>query len=119
MWSDWPVLKCPRLAGFPVSTEARSVFEADFDVQQVPPSQWVQITRLPDSVMQPALSPDGRMLAFLRGSNTFIGEAELYVKLLPVKSGQGLGTRLDKAFELPLPKDSSLVKEVPQQQPQD
>lgn len=47
------------------------------------PSQWVQITRLPDSVMQPALSPDGRMLAFLRGSNTFIGEAELYVKLLP------------------------------------
>jgi serine/threonine protein kinase len=46
-------------------------------------SKWVQLTRLPDSVNQPALSPDGRMLAFLRGSNTFIGESELYAKLLP------------------------------------
>jgi serine/threonine protein kinase len=47
------------------------------------PSKWVQVTRLPDSVTQPALSPDGRMLAFLRGPNTFIGSAELYVKNLP------------------------------------
>jgi serine/threonine protein kinase len=46
-------------------------------------SKWVQLTRLPDSVNQPALSPDGRMLAFLRGSNTFVGESELYAKLLP------------------------------------
>jgi serine/threonine protein kinase len=28
--------------------------------------QWVQLTKLPDSVSQPALSPDGRMLAFIR-----------------------------------------------------
>src|SRR5579872_1190475 len=47
------------------------------------PAKWVQLTRLPDSVSQPALSPDGRMLAFLRGTNTFIGESELYVKMLP------------------------------------
>lgn len=47
------------------------------------PSRWVQITRLPDSVTQPAFSPDGRMLAFLRGANTFIGSADLYVKILP------------------------------------
>jgi serine/threonine protein kinase/Tol biopolymer transport system component len=46
-------------------------------------SRWMQITRLPDSVTQPALSADGKMLAFLRGTNTFIGESELYVKLLP------------------------------------
>jgi len=49
----------------------------------VPTTDWVQITNLPDSVSQPALSPDGRMLAFLRGTNTFAGESELYVKLLP------------------------------------
>jgi serine/threonine protein kinase len=46
-------------------------------------TDWVQITNLPDSVSQPALSPDGRMLAFLRGPNTFAGQSELYVKLLP------------------------------------
>jgi eukaryotic-like serine/threonine-protein kinase len=46
------------------------------------PSEWTQITRL-DSATQPALSPDGRMLAFLRGPSTFNGPAQLYVKLLP------------------------------------
>ena len=29
--------------------------------------QWVQLTKLPDSVSQPALSPDGRMMTFVRG----------------------------------------------------
>ena len=45
--------------------------------------QWVQLTRLPDSVSQPALSPDGRKLAFVRGPNTFAGAGEVYVKDLP------------------------------------
>jgi eukaryotic-like serine/threonine-protein kinase len=43
-------------------------------------SQWVQLTNLTDESVEPALSPDGRMLAFLRGSG---GSAQLYVKLLP------------------------------------
>ena len=43
---------------------------------------WVQLTNL-DSVAQPALSPDGRLLAFLRGSNTFVSPGQIYVKLLP------------------------------------
>jgi len=46
-------------------------------------SQWVQLTKLPDSVTQPALSPDGRMLAFIRGASTFFGPGQVYVKLLP------------------------------------
>jgi eukaryotic-like serine/threonine-protein kinase len=45
-------------------------------------ADWVQITNL-DSVTQPALSPDGRMLAFIRGADTFVGPGQLYVKLLP------------------------------------
>ena len=45
-------------------------------------SDWVQLTNL-DSVTQPALSPDGRMLAFIRGSNTFVSPGQLYLKLLP------------------------------------
>jgi eukaryotic-like serine/threonine-protein kinase len=46
-------------------------------------SQWVQLTQLPDSVSQPALSPDGRMLAFIRGYSTFVGPGQIYVKILP------------------------------------
>ena len=45
-------------------------------------SAWVQLTNL-DSVTQPALSPDGRMLAFIRGPSTFVSPGQLYVKLLP------------------------------------
>jgi serine/threonine protein kinase/Tol biopolymer transport system component len=45
-------------------------------------SDWVQITNL-DSVTQPALSPDGRRLAFIRGSSTFTTNGQIYVKSLP------------------------------------
>jgi serine/threonine protein kinase len=31
----------------------------------------------------PALSPDGRMLAFVRGDSTFFGPGQIYVKILP------------------------------------
>ncbi len=46
-------------------------------------SQWVQLTKFPDSVTQPALSPDGKMVAFIRGSATFVTDGEIYVKILP------------------------------------
>jgi Tol biopolymer transport system component len=45
-------------------------------------SEWVQLTNL-DSTTQPALSPDGRMLAFIRGPNTFVTQGQVYVKQLP------------------------------------
>src|SRR6185295_17102673 len=45
--------------------------------------QWVRLTNFPDSVSQPALSPDGRMLTFIRGAGTFEGPGQIYVKLLP------------------------------------
>jgi len=45
--------------------------------------QWVQLTNFPDSVSQPAISPDGRMLTFVRGPGTFQTEGQIYVKLLP------------------------------------
>lgn len=45
--------------------------------------EWQQLTFFTDSAVYPTISPDGRMLAFLRGSESFFGPAELYVKMLP------------------------------------
>ena len=50
----------------------------------VPPSkEWEQLTFFTDSAVYPALSVDGRMLSFIRGSNSFMGPGQVYVKLLP------------------------------------
>jgi eukaryotic-like serine/threonine-protein kinase len=46
-------------------------------------SQYTQLTNFADSATQPALSPDGRMLTFIRGESTFFGPGQVYVKLLP------------------------------------
>ena len=47
------------------------------------PEQWEQLTRFSDSVGQPSLSPDGKMVAFVRGATTFSPPGEIYVKTLP------------------------------------
>jgi eukaryotic-like serine/threonine-protein kinase len=44
---------------------------------------WEQLTFFTDSVVYPTLSSDGRMLAFIRGDDSFFGPGNLYVKLLP------------------------------------
>jgi eukaryotic-like serine/threonine-protein kinase len=49
----------------------------------IAPSEWVQLTNFTDSATSPALSPDGRMLAFIRGPDTFFGFGQIYVKMLP------------------------------------
>ena len=41
------------------------------------------LTNFADSAVAPTLSPDGRMLAFIRGDSTFEGPGDVYVKLLP------------------------------------
>jgi serine/threonine protein kinase len=46
-------------------------------------SAWIQLTKFPDSVTQPALSPDSRMVVFIRGNSTFYGPGQIYVKILP------------------------------------
>jgi serine/threonine protein kinase len=46
-------------------------------------AEWIQLTGFPDSVTQPALSPDGRMLTFIRGEESFQASGQIYVKLLP------------------------------------
>jgi eukaryotic-like serine/threonine-protein kinase len=44
---------------------------------------WIQMTDFSDSAVSPALSPDGKILAFIRGGNTFFGVGEVAAKLLP------------------------------------
>ena len=54
--------------------------------RKVPPArqlEYIPLTNFTDSAVTPALSPDGRMLAFIRGAATFTGPGDVYVKLLP------------------------------------
>ncbi|MGA9800416.1 MAG: protein kinase [Terriglobales bacterium] len=44
---------------------------------------WEQLTFFTDSAVYPALSPDGRMLAFIRGPDNLFIAGDLYIRLLP------------------------------------
>jgi hypothetical protein len=45
--------------------------------------EYTQLTNFADSATSPALSPDGRMLAFIRGEYSFGGSGQIYVRVLP------------------------------------
>jgi Tol biopolymer transport system component len=46
-------------------------------------TQYIQLTNFADSATSPALSPDGRMLTFIRGPFTFFSPGQVYIKRLP------------------------------------
>jgi serine/threonine protein kinase/Tol biopolymer transport system component len=82
--------------------------------QRVPPpianpKDWIQVTFFNDSVVYPALSPDGRMLAYLRGNSSWMSEGQIYVQLLtggtPVQVTHDQFMKLALAFS----PDSSLI----------
>ncbi|MBI4473808.1 MAG: PD40 domain-containing protein [Acidobacteria bacterium] len=57
-----------------------------FDSPDLPvtsPSEYTQITNFTDSAVAPSLSPDGRMVTFIRGRDAFLSRGQIYVKLLP------------------------------------
>jgi DNA-binding winged helix-turn-helix (wHTH) protein/Tol biopolymer transport system component len=50
------------------------------------PERYLQLTQLTDftdAAVAPALSPDGHMVAFIRGGNGFLTSDQIYVKMLP------------------------------------
>jgi DNA-binding winged helix-turn-helix (wHTH) protein/Tol biopolymer transport system component len=47
------------------------------------PERYMQLTDFTDSAVAPALSPDGRMVAFIRGGDGFLTSDQIYVKMLP------------------------------------
>ena len=59
--------------------------------------EYTRLTDFTDSAVTPALSPDGSVLAFIRGESTFSGPGEVYVKLLaggdPVQLTHDGGTK--------------------------
>ncbi|HXD20434.1 MAG TPA: protein kinase [Vicinamibacterales bacterium] len=48
------------------------------------PSEYTQLTNFTDAAVAPSLSPDGRMVTFIRGGEFFLSRGgQIYVKLLP------------------------------------
>jgi DNA-binding winged helix-turn-helix (wHTH) protein/Tol biopolymer transport system component len=47
------------------------------------PQRYMQLTDFTDSAVAPALSPDGHMVAFIRGGDGFLTSDQIYVKMLP------------------------------------
>ena len=80
-WNRWRVAAIAAAALAMLATGGCPVAARTASPRRTAP-QWVQLTKLPDPVSQPALSPDGRMLAFIRGSSTFYGLGQIYVKML-------------------------------------
>jgi len=70
-----------RLVPFPVPPARRAA---------APPRlEYTQLTNFADSAVDPALSPDGRMLSFLRGEDTFGGPSDVYVWVLVAEMDLG------------------------------
>jgi eukaryotic-like serine/threonine-protein kinase len=60
--------------------------------------QYVPLTNFVDSATSPALSPDGRLLTFIRGPSTFFSPGQIYVKALP--DGETLQLTDDNAVKM-------------------
>ena len=76
-------LRTAGVSAFAMALMAAIAFWFERPVRPTDSSEWVQLTKFTDSVGQPALSPDGRMVAFIRGESTFFGPGQIYVKTLP------------------------------------
>ena len=62
------------IAGFLLNSRARSVTS---------PAEYEPLTDMAESATAPALSPDGRMLAFIQSGDPFLSAGQIWLKLLP------------------------------------
>src|SRR5271156_3501362 len=88
----WKAYYYVAAAALVLALAAALLFRHTFSDHGASSKEWEQLTFFRDSVVYPALSPDGRMLAFIRGDNSFLPLGELnslfpqgdiYIKLLP------------------------------------
>ena len=85
-WKTWPAAAAVLI----LASGAAMFFFHHTSPRPLPDSKdWQQLTFFTDSAVYPALSSDGRTLAFIRGDSSFSGDSsfmgagEIYVKLLP------------------------------------
>jgi Tol biopolymer transport system component len=83
-WNRW------RVAAIAAAVVAALAIGAGFWMRTPPRladrSEWAQLTQFSDSVVHPALSPDGRLVAFVRGAASAVvpfSRGQVYAKALP------------------------------------
>lgn len=75
-------LAAAGLAAIAVAATGAALFWSRKPATQQQP-EYIRLTNLTDSAVTPTLSPDGKMLAFIRGESTLDGPGEVYVRMLP------------------------------------
>jgi Tol biopolymer transport system component len=70
---------------------------------------YTQITNFTDSAMSPALSPDGKMLAFLRSDTWWLSPDQIYVKRLPDGESRQLTNDPRQKYGLTFSPDGSRI----------
>ena len=71
--------------------------------------KFTQLTDFTDSVTTPALSPDGHILAFIRGDSSFMSAGQIYVKMLPDGEARPLTNDARMKYNLAFSPDGSQV----------
>jgi DNA-binding winged helix-turn-helix (wHTH) protein/Tol biopolymer transport system component len=71
--------------------------------------KYAQLTDFTDSVTTPALSPDGHILAFIRGNSSFMSAGQIYVKMLPDGEARPLTNDARPKYGLAFSPDGSQI----------
>jgi DNA-binding winged helix-turn-helix (wHTH) protein/Tol biopolymer transport system component len=71
--------------------------------------KYTQLTDFTDSAMAPALSPDGHILAFIRGNSSFLSAGQIYVKMLPDGEARPLTNDARLKYNLSFSPDGSQI----------
>jgi DNA-binding winged helix-turn-helix (wHTH) protein/Tol biopolymer transport system component len=75
----------------------------------VHPVKYTQLTDFTDSATTPALSPDGHILAFIRGESSFMSAGQIYVKMLPDGEARPLTNDARIKYNLAFSPDGSQI----------
>ena len=71
--------------------------------------KYTQLTDFTDSALAPALSPDGRMVAFIRGGSSFLTGDQIYVKVLPNGEARRLTDDTRQKYNLAFTPDGTQI----------
>jgi len=78
--------------------------------ERPPEIRYAQLTDFTDSAVAPALSPDGHMLAFIRGNGAFLSADQIYVRILPGGETRRLTDQHFRRTDRRLPTRSSILR---------